>query len=131
MRDSFPRFVAIIVGVASIALAADPGSSPSPARGHGAEGKDMELVGHDDLQGRPAYQPTIHQQRGRFIAYVGHHSGKTRNPLTATDEDNGTSIVDVRDPYAPSEAGYYIPATTERTAGRGGTDGARSCKVAI
>src|SRR5205823_2931385 len=62
---------------------------------------DMELVGHDDLQGRSAYQPTIHRQRGRFIAYVGHHGGRARNPLTGADEDNGTSIVDVTDPARP------------------------------
>ena len=61
----------------------------------------MELVGHDDLQGRSAYQPTIHQQRGRVMAYVGHHGGRARNPLTGRDEDNGTSIVDVTDPSKP------------------------------
>ena len=61
----------------------------------------MELVGHDDLQGRSAYQPTIHQQRGRVIAYVGHHGGRARNPLTGRDEDNGTSIVDATDPSKP------------------------------
>ena len=61
----------------------------------------MELVGHDDLQGRSAYQPTPHLQRGRWIAYVGHHGGRARNPLTGVDEDNGTSIVDVTDPTKP------------------------------
>jgi len=45
----------------------------------------MVLVGHDDLQGRSAYQPTIHRQDSRFIAYVGHHGGKARNPLTGVD----------------------------------------------
>src|SRR5881396_4039233 len=79
-------------------LATGPAPSQTPARGHGAEAHDMELVGHDDLQGRSAYQPTIHQQRGRFVAYVGHHGGRAKNPLTGADEDNGTSIVDVSDP---------------------------------
>src|SRR3989475_4217413 len=41
------------------------------------------------------------QQRGRFVAYVGHHGGRARNPLTGADEDNGTSIVDVTDPARP------------------------------
>src|SRR2546428_9513575 len=39
--------------------------------------------------------------------------------------------MDIRNPYAPREAGFYIPATTERTAERCVTNGTRSCKVAI
>src|SRR2546430_7443984 len=39
--------------------------------------------------------------------------------------------MDVRDPYAPREAAFYIPATTERTAERCVTNGTRSCRVAI
>ncbi|SNS56031.1 Uncharacterized conserved protein [Noviherbaspirillum humi] len=61
----------------------------------------MRLVGHDDLQGRSAYQPIIHAQGNRWIAYVGHHGGKAPNPLTGKVEDNGTSIVDVSDPAKP------------------------------
>ncbi len=43
----------------------------------------------------------------------------------------GVRAVDIRDPYAPREAGFYIPATTERTAERCVTNGTRACKVAI
>src|SRR2546426_674632 len=97
-----PRWLSrIVVGVFLIASAAVPAASQTTTRGHGAEAHDMELVGHDELQSRSAYQPTIHQQRGRFIAYVGHHGGRARNPLTGADEDNGTSIVDVTDPARP------------------------------
>ena len=71
----------------------------------------MALVGHDDLQARSAYQPTI-QPGERGIAYIGHHGGSRRNPLTGKDEQNGTSIVDVTDlkkphifAYIPGEAG--------------------------
>ncbi len=39
--------------------------------------------------------------------------------------------MDSRNRHAPREAGFYIPSTTERTAERGVTNGARSCKVAI
>jgi len=39
------------------------------------ESKNMELVGYNDLQGRSAYQPTIHKQGNRWIAYIGHHGG--------------------------------------------------------
>ena len=31
----------------------------------------MRLVGSDDLQARSAYQPTIHHQGDRWIAYIG------------------------------------------------------------
>src|SRR5262249_58152465 len=92
------RLSLIVLGLAVVTVGLGPASCQAPTGGHGAEAHDMELVGHDDLQGRSAYQPTIHQQRGRVIAYVGHHGGKARNPLSGTEEDNGTSIVDVTDP---------------------------------
>jgi hypothetical protein len=71
-----------------------------------AEAKDMALVGTSDLQARSAYQPTIHKQGERWIAYIGHHGGskevpKPRNPLTGAEEFNGTSILDVNRPAAP------------------------------
>jgi hypothetical protein len=76
-----------------------------PARGaklgHAAQQKDMQLVGLDDLQARSAYQPVIHRQGTRWIAYVGHHGGTAFNPMTGMDENNGTSIVDVTNPKRP------------------------------
>src|SRR5215813_1513285 len=62
------------------------------------EKSNMDLVGYNDLQARSAYQPTIHKQGERWIAYVGHHGGSQLNPLTGKQENNGTSIVDVTDP---------------------------------
>ena len=38
----------------------------------------MRLVGYNDLQARSAYQPTIHKQGDRYIAYIGHHGGSQR-----------------------------------------------------
>src|SRR5260221_8930699 len=66
----------------------------------------MRLVGYSDLQARSAYQPTIHQQGGRWIAYIGHHGGTEEipnpvNPMTGKPKPNGTSIVDVTDPANP------------------------------
>lgn len=71
-----------------------------------AEARNMRLVGYSDLQGRSAYQPTIHQQAGRWIAYIGHHGGidadpQPLNPLTGQHENNGTSIIEVTDPAHP------------------------------
>jgi hypothetical protein len=66
----------------------------------------MKLIGWNDLQARSAYQPTIHHQGDRWIAYIGHHGGTDEtpdpiNPMTARAEPNGTSIVDVTDPAHP------------------------------
>jgi ABC-type nitrate/sulfonate/bicarbonate transport system substrate-binding protein len=86
------------------AVAMAPSASPTNASaraGGTAEARNMELVGYQDLSGRSAYQPLVHRQGERWIAYIGHHGGKTRNPITGVDEDNGTSIVDVTDPRAP------------------------------
>ena len=44
------------------------------------EKSNMDLVGYNDLQARSAYQPTIHQQGQRWIAYIGHHGGSQLNP---------------------------------------------------
>jgi hypothetical protein len=65
------------------------------------EAKNMRLVGFNNLQARSAYQPIIHKQGDRWIAYVGHHGGSALNPLTGVVEPNGTSIVDVTDPRRP------------------------------
>ena len=61
----------------------------------------MELVGFHDLQGRSAFQPLVHRQGDRWIAYIGHHGGHSRNPLSDAEEPNGTSILDVTDPKSP------------------------------
>ena len=79
------------------------------AQTHGvAEKSNMEVVGADALQSRSAYQPLVHKQGERWIAYIGHHGGKTMNPLTGVVEDNGTSILDVTDPRAPRPL-FHIP----------------------
>ena len=44
------------------------------------EALNMRLVGTNDLQARSAYQPTIHHQGDRWIAYVGHHGGSDEIP---------------------------------------------------
>ncbi|HUC68103.1 MAG TPA: hypothetical protein VMA53_22000 [Stellaceae bacterium] len=74
---------------------------------------NMRLLGYSDLEGRSADQPVIHEQDGRWIAYIGHNGGSEANPkplnsLTGKHEDNGTSIVDVTDPRRPKYL-HHIP----------------------
>ena len=82
-----------------------PAGGQAPKVVEPAEAKNMRLVGFNDLQARSAYQPTIHKQGDRYIAYVGHHGasydGKPVNPIKGVPEFNGTSIVDVTDPVKP------------------------------
>ena len=68
----------------------------------------MGLVGHHDLQGRSAYQPLVKENRGRWIAYVGHHGGNVLNPLTGRAEDSGTSLLDVTDPKSPRMLAHIL-----------------------
>jgi hypothetical protein len=107
----------LLIGLASVPAAAQ--SQP--------ESKNMDLVGYSDLQGRSAYQPTIHKQGNRWIAYIGHHGGSAMNPLTGIMEDNGTSIVDVTDPKSPKYLAH-IPGDP-RVPGPGETGGAQMTRV--
>src|SRR5260370_32464537 len=94
--------------------------------GAAPEASNMKLVGMNDLQARSAYQPTIHHQGDRWIAYIGHHGGSDdipdpMNPLTEKAEPNGTSIVDVTDPahpkylrHIPGQEGKYEPGAAQQ-----------------
>ena len=48
------------------------------------EASNMKLIGSNDLQARSAYQPTIHHQGDRWIAYIGHHGGTDDVPARST-----------------------------------------------
>lgn len=100
-------------------------STEGEKSGHGAEQKDMRLVGYHDLQAPSAYQPIFHQKKNRWIAYVGHHGGQALNPLTGRVELNGTAIADVTDPTNPKLL-HHIPGAPG--AGEaGGAQMARTC----
>jgi hypothetical protein len=114
MRGDFGRFKTIAM-LAGAALATIPAAAQSPKIGDPPEAKNMRLVGYNDLQERSAYEPTIHHQGNRYIAYIGHHGGtpeapKPVNKLTGQPEFNGTSIVDVTDPTHPNYLAH-IPGT--------------------
>jgi hypothetical protein len=91
------------------------------------EKNNMDLVGYNDLQARSSYQPTIHKQGDRWVAYIGHHGGTQPNPLTGKQEYNGTSIVDVTDPKQPKYLAH-IPGEPP-TPGPGESGGAQMARV--
>jgi len=108
MRWNNRGLAASVTGTAAVLATACTLSAlaQSPKLGDPPEAKNMRLVGYNDLQARSAYQPTIHHQGNRYIAYIGHHGGtpevpKPLNRLTGQAEYNGTSIVDVTDPVQP------------------------------
>jgi hypothetical protein len=92
-----------------------------------ARKSNMDLAGYNDLQARSAYQPVIQRQGARWIAYIGHHAGVQLNPLTAKQEQNGTSIVDVTDPARPRYLAHIPGETAAATGGGGGAQMARVC----
>jgi hypothetical protein len=91
-----------------------------------SEANNMSLVGYSDLQARSAYQPVIHRQGNRFIAYIGHHGGTALNSLTGEVEPNGTSVVDVTDPRSPKYLAH-VPGSGEGTGEAGGAQMVRVC----
>ncbi|MFZ1001194.1 MAG: hypothetical protein WAN68_04215, partial [Pseudolabrys sp.] len=114
--------MALLIGGPVVAASQKIGDPP--------EVSNMRLVGFNDLQGRSAYQPTIHHQGDRWIAYIGHHGGtdavpKPTNPLTGHPEFNGTSILDITDPAHPVYL-RHIPGQ-EGTYEAGGAQMTRVC----
>jgi hypothetical protein len=109
--------LALVAGLASAETRKE-----APKIGDPPEALNMRLVGHNDLQGRTAYQPTIFKQGGRYIAYIGHHGGsgdfaKPLNTLNGEAELNGTSIVDVTDPRQPKYLAHIPGAVGDGEAG--------------
>ena len=120
-----------IASIAAILVAClDGAHAQQQVIGAAPEALNMRLVGSNDLQARSAYQPTIHHQGDRWIAYIGHHGGTDAvpdpvNPLTGKAEPNGTSIVDVTDPAHPKYL-HHIPGQ-EGKYEFGGAQMARVC----
>jgi hypothetical protein len=106
-RRSIRRCASFLtVGVIALGWSALSAQAQMQKVGDAPDAKDMRLVGYNDLQARSAYQPTIHKQGERYIAYIGHHGGtdavlKPVNPMNGQAENNGTSIIDVTDPANP------------------------------
>jgi hypothetical protein len=127
-RFALATMVALWVVVLSLPLQAS--AEQMQKVGDPPEAKNMELVGYEPLQARAAYQPTIHHQGDRWIAYIGHHGGTDVvptpvNSMTGKAEPNGTSIVDVTDPAHPKYL-HHIPGQPG-TYETGGAQMARVC----
>lgn len=91
--------LAAVVAFSLTALAQRTGVGPASA--------NMRLVGHADLMGRTAYQPTLHTINGRVYLFVGHFAGTIPLGLPHAGLANGgTSIVDVTDPANPKQVNF-------------------------
>ena len=126
----FPRAVLLSTTICTAALLSNLANAQAPKVGDPPEAKDMRLVGMNDLQARSAYQPVIHKQGDRYIAYVGHHGGtqsvpKPVNPMTGQPEFNGTSIIDVTNPAQPKYL-KHLPGE-EGSGEKGGGQMVRVC----
>jgi hypothetical protein len=120
LRLAVAALMLMACGCASLQTGADSAVPP--------ESSNMALVGYSDLQGRSAFQPVIVEQNGRWIAYVGHHGGSAVNPLTGTNEANGTSIIDVTDPKRPRYL-HHLPTASDAPMTGGEGTGAQMVQV--
>src|SRR5207237_10578841 len=95
------KLVTILIFSFVLSACAQITAQPQSSSGRVPEAKDMSLVGYGDLQARSAYQPVIHRQGRRFIAYSGHHGGQALNPLTGKVEPDGSSFDQLPDSRKP------------------------------
>jgi hypothetical protein len=94
------------IAVAYAVFAVSTGSALAISQS--GESKNMNRVGHTDLQGRASYQPNVIQYPdGRYMMFAGTHAGSAANPLNHNViEQNGTVIIDVTDVRNPVELAH-------------------------
>src|SRR5512140_2324603 len=125
-RSVLARITGILL---TIGVVTGSGAAVALAQTGNVDSKNMELIGYSDLQGRSAYQPIIHRQGGKWIAYIGLHEGIELNPLTGNKEGNGTMIVDVTDPRNPV-ALAHIPGNRLNPEKSADAQMVRACDIA-
>jgi hypothetical protein len=119
----------------SVALATATFASAVSADGlNHVDALNMRLLGHNDMQNRPLYQPTVHKYpannaasayAGKTLLFAGTHSAnngngtctgrRLPNPLTGQCERDGTVIVDVTNPRNPQVIKQLEPANPNST----------------
>jgi hypothetical protein len=106
------------------------------------DAESMRLLGHNDMQNRPIYQPTVHKYpshtaqmaatpadayAGKTIFFAGLHAatggggctGALPNPLNGgVCENDGTLIVDATDPRNPVVIKHLPPANPANNSGQ-------------
>jgi hypothetical protein len=121
-------YVAVTLGAAALASSAWPDGLNHP------QAENMRLLGHNDMQNRPIYQPTVHKYpthtaatttskadayAGKTIFFAGLHAatggggctGSLPNPLNGgACEADGTLIVDVTNATDPVVIKHLPPA---------------------
>jgi hypothetical protein len=96
----------------------------------------------DETKPWPVGNFQVPEESGDFCSRGGrfgtHSSNESMDPIYYGNIvflayfNAGVRAVDIRDPWAPKEVGYYIPPTTELTTERCiNVDGERQCKTAI
>lgn len=110
--------LSLLAGVACLgfALSAAVEADDDGPPGKAAESKNMRLVGHHPMQGRSIYNGHVRKQGGRYIAYVGFHSGTSSAGFPGR---NGNAIVDVTDPRNPVFLVHIAPDAANAGARRG------------
>jgi len=125
-HQKFRKLHLAVTAAAALAIvAAVPSAFADRPDDVSPDSRNLLWLGHTDLQGRTAYQPTLHTQmvggQKHVFLYVGHFGNQTKfDPTSGASEANGTSIVDVTDPRNPVQVAH-IP-----TPG-GGAQMARVC----
>jgi len=109
-RSNAKRSLVMAIAASAFAVFGSGAMADKP-NNSSADSHNMQWLGHADLQGRTAYQPTPHTINGKVYLFVGHFSGQSvLNPLTGVVEPNGTTITDVTNPATPKLVAH-IPST--------------------
>lgn len=130
-----PKAIALAIAALGIAGLSTGASAVKPLTS-APDSHNIQWLGHASLEGRTAYQPTLHTQKfadgtTHVLLYVGHFGNQAPIPDTSQagspPELNGTSIVDVTNPANPVQIAH-IPSDT-RPGGKtsGGSQMVRVC----